>query len=289
MADFNSRLPVKNLGIYNASDNIDPANIGIILHVRAASPADTDSTIRHTGARPNVDNIDPANIWASDVNTFLHGYDGAAWDRITATGGALDVNIQSSDIVVNVDVDGIYDAGTNTNPDNIGIIAHTRNITPGDTQQTIRLTGINNSTVWALDVSLHDENGAAFSSSNPLPVVVLESEGVEVNNHNEGVDVAAGASSNHDYTVTALKTLQLTQISASGSGKAKFEIKIETGVATNTYTTYFVFFNSTSDPNVIFSLKEPIAVAAGVRVRVTRTNRDNQPASIYTTISGHEV
>ena len=36
-------------------------------------------------------------------------------------------------------------------------------------------------------------------------------------------------------------------------------------------------------------LREPITVATGVRVRVIRTNLDNQPQDLYSTISGHEV
>lgn len=136
---------------------------------------------------------------------------------------------------------------------------------------------------------LRDEAGAAFSSTNPLPVVMLESEGVEVNDYSTGSAVAGGANSNHDYTVTAAKTLQLTQIEASASGKMKIEVQIESGVGTNTFATKFVKFNSTSDPNMSISLKEAIAVAAGVRVRVIRTNRDNQAQDVYSTISGHEV
>lgn len=134
-----------------------------------------------------------------------------------------------------------------------------------------------------------DEAGNPFSSSNPLPVVVQESEGVEVNNYDTTAAVAGGANDNHDYTVTAATTLQLTQIEAAASGKMKIEVQIESGVGTNTFATRFVKFNSTSEPNISITLKEPIAVAAGVRVRVIRTNRDNQPQDVYSTISGHEV
>lgn len=185
--------------------------------------------------------------------------------------------------------DGVYHATNNTDPGNVGLIAHTRAATPADTDQGIRLTGISNSTVHALDVAIRDEAGVPYSSSNPMPVVAVESEGDEINNYNTAAAVAAAATSNHDYTVTALKTFILTQIEATASGKAKIEVQIESGVATNVFATRFVKFNSTPNPNMGITLKEPISVAAGVRVRVIRTNKDNQAQDLYSTISGHEV
>ena len=59
---------------------------------------------------------------------------------ITSTGGALDVNIKTSAISIDCQLEGIYDAGTNTNPDNVGIIAHTRAASLTDTQQVERTT-----------------------------------------------------------------------------------------------------------------------------------------------------
>jgi hypothetical protein len=137
---------------------------------------------------------------------------------------------------------------------------------------------------------LFDEAGVAFSAANPLPVSIsADIAGDEINNYNTAAAIAGGASSNHDYTVTAAKTLLLKQIEASGSGKMKIEVQIESGVATNTFNTRFVQFNSTANPNLHVELVAPISVAAGVRVRVIRTNRDNQSQDLYSTISGFEV
>ncbi len=185
--------------------------------------------------------------------------------------------------------DGVYHATNNTKPGNVGLVAHTRAASPSDAEQGIRVTAVSNSTIHALDVAVRDESGVPYSSSNPMPVVQVESEGDEVNDPKAASAVAAAATDNHDYTVTALKTLILTQIEGSASGKAKFEVFIETGVATNVFTSKFVKFNSTSEPNISVILKEPISVAAGVRVRVAVTNRDNQAQDLYSTISGHEV
>lgn len=132
--------------------------------------------------------------------------------------------------------------------------------------------------------------GADVSASNPVPVVIAsDNVGTEVNAYNTASAIAAGASSNHDYTVTALKTLLLTQIEATASGRAKIEVQVETGVATGTFQTRFVQFNSTAETNMSIQLKSPISVAAGVRVRVIRTNRDLLPQDLYSTISGQEV
>ena len=188
-------------------------------------------------------------------------------------------------------VNGIYNGTTNTDPSNISIIAHTRSASPADTQQTQRLTSIQNGagTVRALDIALRDEDGEPFTASNPLPITSVDSEGDEINDYKAAASVAKDAFDDHDYTVTALKTLKLTQIECSGSGKIKVEVKIETGVGTGTFTTKWTQFNSTSNPNTQLTIREPIAVAAGIKVRVTLTNRDNQPQDLYSTISGHEI
>lgn len=137
---------------------------------------------------------------------------------------------------------------------------------------------------------LKDATGNAFSTVNPLPVTITQDNaGTEINDYATSVALAAAASANHDYTVTALKTLLLTQVESSGSGKIKVEVKVETGVGSNTFSTKFVQFNSTADPNTTLVLKSPISVAAGVRVRVTITNRDLFPMDVYSTVSGNEV
>lgn len=132
--------------------------------------------------------------------------------------------------------------------------------------------------------------GANVSASNPIPVVFsADPSGDEINNYSTSAAVAAAASSNHDYTVTTGKTLLLKQIQASGSGKMKIEVQIESGVASNVFASRFVQFNSTANPNMHIELTCPISVAAGVRVRIIRTNKDNQSQDLYSTICGIEV
>lgn len=139
-----------------------------------------------------------------------------------------------------------------------------------------------------VSANIRDATGTAFSNTNPLPVTLSPNPGVEVNDYHTSAAVAAAASVNFDYTVTALKTLQLNQVEAAASGKSKIEVKVETGVGAGTFNSYFVKFNSTASPNMSVQLKNAIAVAAGVKVRVTMTNLDNQAQDLYATICGLE-
>lgn len=138
--------------------------------------------------------------------------------------------------------------------------------------------------------NIKDGTGTAFSSTNPLPVSFSSAPlGTAVDNYQTNAAVAAAATSNHDYTVTALKTLILKQIEASASGKSKIEIQIESGLATNTFATIAVMFNSTSYSNMSMHFEDPKQVVAGVRVRVIRSNLDKQAQDLYSTIMGQEV
>lgn len=78
-------------GVYDVVTNADPDNIGLVGHVRNATPGDAQQTLRLTGGSPGADNLDPANIFGIDSVSFLHGWDGAAWDRVGISSGALNV------------------------------------------------------------------------------------------------------------------------------------------------------------------------------------------------------
>lgn len=139
-----------------------------------------------------------------------------------------------------------------------------------------------------LKAGIFDSSGNAISTMNPLPVTVDTVAGTTIDHYKDASSIAAAATDDHDYTVTAGKTLYLTQIEASASGKAKMEVKVETAVGSGTFTSKFVQFNSTADTNMSIRLEDPIAVAAGVKVRVTMTNRDISAQDLYSTICGHE-
>jgi hypothetical protein len=138
--------------------------------------------------------------------------------------------------------------------------------------------------------NIKDATGNPFSTLNPLPVTLtVDNAGAEIDGFNTVAALAAAGVSNHDYTVSVGKTLLLTQVEASASGKLKIEIQVETAAASGVFTTKYVQFNSSSVPNTSLSLRAPIAVLTGARVRVIRTNRDALSQDVYSTIVGQEI
>lgn len=192
---------------------------------------------------------------------------------------------------------GDYDASLNKRPSSQGQILHDRKGTgesPAEADQNVRPTGVAydngvDETVVVQDVGIRDEDGVPFSKDNPLPVSIEESEGDEIHSFFESAAaIVKNNSDEHIYTVSAGKELELEQWSISASGLMKGTLAIETGVASGTYTDVDVMFNSTANPNAVKTLKRPIKVAAGVRVRITRLNGDNQAQGMFSTINGLE-
>ena len=96
-------------GIYDASNNTDPSNVGLIAAARAATPGDADQTQRLTSGTPTASGLTAANIHALDTNGFLHGYNGSTWDRILSTSGSMNVNVTNP---ISLNIDGVYNGGT---------------------------------------------------------------------------------------------------------------------------------------------------------------------------------
>ena len=92
------------------------------------------------------------NVIVAAVQSFANGEDSAvhkhldvysatadgAGNPITSTGGALDINVKSG--ALTVDINGIYNVGTNPTPDNVGIIGSSRAVA-GLANQTLQFTG----------------------------------------------------------------------------------------------------------------------------------------------------
>lgn len=187
---------------------------------------------------------------------------------------------------------GDYHADDNSCPASSAVVVHDRNATPNETHQNVRATGITSATVHAQDISLHDESGNPFSTTNPLPIEDVGTAGDPIHEFNEGVDIAAGATSTHDYSVANGNTFRLEQIVASSSSRAKWELQIGDGAASEVFATKAVWFSAEDSSDPSLSLSEAILVVGTVNtttVRVIRTNRDDDDAcSLYTTIVGSE-
>lgn len=260
MADYDSSLPIRS--------EADGADERVQVKIVDATNPDTQQAV-----------VDAD----SNVKVAVYGDDPTATDvalRLSELGAAA--------------VDGVYDGTNNTDPSNVGLVAHVRNATPGDTQQTERLTSIEDAggTVRALDVSLHDEAGEAFTEANPLPVFLAESPGAEVHDFDQAVAVASDATSNHDISIASGDVFSLKKVHAAASGKMKIEIQVGDGASTEVFSTVAVSFNSTANPECGVMFIPAISVTGTVdttTIRVIRTNLDNQAQDLYTTIMGVTV
>lgn len=271
MADYNSRLPIRTEA---NGDAVIRLVDGTITSQFLTINADGSINITDNGGSITVDAVD------LDIRNLTHVSDS--------------VKIGDGTDLLAVNADGsINSVVTATDLDIRNLVFATDKVDVSGSAVTVSATDLDirdlNPTQDEVKARILDEAGNAFSEANPLPVTMVESEGAEVNNFDDAAAVAGNASSDHDYTVTAGKTLMLTQFAWCSAGRAKFELKVETGVASGTFDTKFVTMTSTAEPSGAQILKEAISVAAGVRVRITKTNRESSATDLYSTICGHEI
>ncbi len=165
--------------------------------------------------------IDHKTIAAAEwLNTAsaMHSGDGTA---LTDTAGALDVNIASGSL--GVDLEGVYDLGTNANPDNVGIIGHTRAAAPDETDQLIRQTGgilgddLSNADIHALDTAafMMAYDGTNFDR-------VLQTNGalhVDIQDASIAVEDVALADAAIENTAVAVSTTAVNAVASALSGR----------------------------------------------------------------------
>ena len=186
--------------------------------------------------------FDPAFGKCDEIKTFLAAYNGGSEELLTSTGGALDVHLASSDIsfTANVDLDGVYAAGTNTDPDNVGAIFHQRAATPGDTDQTFRSTGGAGyasilaaalANVHAIDVNafsygLDDSGNAQPLSVNSDGELIVNIDGftatskgnsLQVVDTNATMTAGSGTATTTAATITALANQSRVWVQNTGS------------------------------------------------------------------------
>jgi hypothetical protein len=179
---------------------------------------------------------------------------------------------------------GVYDGTSNKEPSNTGLVAHTRATTPGNAEQVQRLTGVTSASVHALDVSLHDQLGNAYSSSNPMYVnVVNGAVGSAVLDYHEYEDLAKATPTAFTYTPAAGVIFTAQRIHLSASGRFKAVIAIGT---TASEDIKIVLFNSTATPNADYEFALPQDVLETESIKVTVTNLDREVQSVYMTIEG---
>lgn len=313
MADYNSSLPVRTESPGDIASKIVDATVpsqGLAVDssglIGAKTYSGSGTSITSTGSALDV------NLKTSSITLPVSGTVTANQGTANTIGNAWPVkptdgtNSQSFTAAgeAKVDITQPIPAGSNI----IGSVGVTNLPTTVDTNygaagaSTIRTASqIGNSTGAAsfnngatsaqtLRVAANLAlSGTDVSSSNPIPVSVSSVvPGTAVQSYQTSASLAVNGTANLQYTVTAGKTLSLARVWSSASGKIKVVVGVETGVATGIFTTKFVGFNSTATPNIDMTVVSALSVAAGVRVQVAITNRDNQAEDVYTTIEGTE-
>lgn len=295
-SQVNGTQQALDVGINVAGVQIDPRSI------RALTSSDVVTANQGT---PNTnangwfvrltDGTDNATITATgELNVLSAAQPGVDIGDVTVNNGAGAAAVNIQDGGNSITVDGTVSTSNfpSTVDTNFGTVGSSTIRTASQIGNATGAASFGNGATGAQTLRVAANlavAGADVTSLNPVPVTFDDTPGDQVNDFKAAASIAAAASDNHNYTVTTGKTLFLNQIEGSGSGKAKMEVQVETGVATNTFVSKFVQFNSTATPNMTISLRDPIQVAAGVRVRVIMTNRDNQSQDLYSTISGNEI
>lgn len=216
--NITNNLTIDADGVYNGASNLDPDNVGIIGHQRAASPADAQQTVRLTAGSPTADNVTPANVFGLDTNAFMMGYDSANTDyeRLQSSNGRL-----YSDSRVQFMRDGVVttvneDTGTPANniplPVKLTSITGDINITANDlnvelshssdsvrigdgtefanvtTNNDLEVTDRANSAILATAVNVTDTSGALLVSEQ------TERKYIEIQNLDNKDDIEIGPS-----------------------------------------------------------------------------------------------
>lgn len=297
MSDYNSSLPVRT---ENDGDVVSKIGDGTTPSQYLKVLADGSINVNDNGGSLTVDASDldirdlvfaTDKVDASGSVVALDAPTLAALESITVQNGAggAAVNIQDGGNSITVDAVDL----------DIRNLSHTQDsikIGDGTDFLAVNVDGSINSVVTATDLDirdlsaatdsvsawLKDATGTAFSASNPLYVTSVDGSGTEINDYNTAAAVAAAASSNHDYTIPAGNPLLFKRVWASASGKMKIEVQIDIGAG---YVTKYVGFNSTANPNIDITLA-PIQLAPTNKIRIIRTNKDNQSQDLYSTIEG---
>lgn len=299
--DFNSSLPIRTElpgdVIIKVADATVPSQQ---LKVEADGSINANISATDLDIRDLVFATDKVDVSGSEVS--LDSATLAALENITVTvdngAGAAAVNIQDGGNSITVDATNLDIRDLAFATDKVDVSGSTVELGATTLAALETITVEQGTSPWvvsATDLDIRDlthvsdsvkiGDGTEFLAINTdgsINVVVQEDVGTEVVDFDTAAAVAGGAASNHDQVFASAS--KLFSVLASASGKLKIEVQIETGSATGVFNTVAVGFNSTATPNIEIPLAKYAAIPAGARVRVIRTNKDNQAQDVYSTI-----
>lgn len=306
MSDFSSSLPIRTQ---------DPGDV--VVKIADATTPSRQLTVNLDGSVNITDNAGSLTVDATnlDIRDLVFAADKvdvtgssvelgattlAALESVTVQNpaGASAVNIQDGGNSITVDAVNLDVRDLVFATDKVDVSGSSVSLDAGTLAALETITVLQGTSPWVvssvnLDIrdlthvsdSVNIGDGTDFLSVNTdgsINVVVQEDVGTEVVNYDTTAAVAGGASDNHDLVFASASKLH--QVLATASGKLKVEVQIESGAATNVFNTVAVRFNSTATPDCDMSLAKYAAIPAGARVRVIRTNKDNQAQDVYSTI-----
>lgn len=315
MADFDSSLPIRT---ENDGDAVVKIADGAVPSQHLAVNGDGSVNVTDNGSSLTVDAVDldirDLSSTSDSVEVLQATHDSLNLNAniqvgntdvgianpvpVSDAGGSLTVDAADLDIrdlvfaTDKVDVsDSVValDAATLAALESITVQnaagASAVNIQDGGNSITVDATDLDIRDVTHVSDSIKIGDGTdllAVNSDGSINVVVQEDVGTEIVDFDSAPAIASGVSSNHDQVFASAS--KLFSVLASASGKLKIEVQIETGSATGIFNTVIVGFNSTANPNIELPLAKYAAIPAGARVRVIRTNKDNQSQDVYSTI-----
>jgi hypothetical protein len=314
MSDYNSSLPVRT---ENAGDVIAKIADSLVPSQQLAVNADGSLNITDNGGSLTVDatNLDirdlafatdKVDVTGSDVTATVTATDldirdlAFATDKVDASGSEVSLDAATLAALESITVQNgaggaavnIQDGGNSITVDaadldirDLAFATDKVDVTGSDITATVTATNLDIRDLTHVSDSIKIGDGTdlmAVNSDGSLNVVVVEDPGTEIVNYNTASAVAAAATSNHDYTAPSAG--KLFQVLATASGKAKIEVQVETAAASGTFNTVAVAFNSTANPNMVIDLRKHVVIPSGARVRVIRTNKDQQAQDLYSTI-----
>lgn len=264
--DFNSSLPIRTeLPGDVAVKIVDSTNVSQQLTVNA------DGSVNITDNSGSL-TVDSTNFDIRDL-TFVT-------DSVDVSGSQVSLDAATLAALENITV-----SSTDLDIRDLTFATDKVDVTGSDVTATVTAIDLDIRDLTHVSDSIKIGDGTEFLAINAdgsINVVPQEDPGTEVVNYSVGVAIAGAASSNHDLVFTSAS--KLYQVLSSASGKLKVEVQIETGSATNVFNTICVRFNSTATPDCDMTLTKYATIPAGARVRVIRTNKDNQAQDLYSTI-----
>lgn len=278
-------LDVRDLSF--TSDSVDVSGSSVTVSA-------TDLDVRDLSFASDSVDVSGSSVTVSATDLDIRDL-AFATDKVDVSGSAIDAVVTASDLDIRdlvfatdkVDVSGSSVTVGATDLDIRDLSFASDSIDVSGSSVTVSATDLDvrDLTHVSDSIKIGDGNGfLVINSDGSINVKLSDNSGTERSSYLETV-VASSATSNHDYTAPA--AFRLTHVIGSGSAAAKIEVQIETASGSNTFSTLAVLFSSPSNLNMQMPFHSPPLVASGARVRVIRTNRDNQSQSLYSTILGY--